>query len=300
MTLLLEVMESPLDPAYAAAATRVGAGSTPSRRSRGVQFVIAILIGVGLSTAILALRQPDGVRNQARDLLIEQVEQRTAVQEMLLAQNGALAEEIRQLSADQLSLSDPAALEELTNLGVASGAAQVAGEAYVITLVDSEQSQADPVEFREERVQAIDLQVVVNALWASGAEAISVNGTRVSGAGAIRGAGAAVLVDLVPVTSPYEVVAIGKAQDIRARIANTPAAAHLGLLRDRYRIGVSSNIVANTWMPGISSTQIDFARPIEPSNAGGADGTQDEDHSSTENGGQDSQQDPDKQGGNQK
>ena len=299
MTLLLEVMESPLDPAYAAAAGRETTGASPSWRARGLQFVIAVLIGVGLAMAIMALRQPDGVRNQARDLLIEQVEQRTALQEMLLAQNGSLAEEIRQLSADQLSLSDPAALEELTNLGVASGAAQVAGEAYVITLVDSEQSQADPVQFREERVQAIDLQVVVNALWASGAEAISVNGTRVSGAGAIRGAGAAVLVDLVPVTSPYEVVAIGKASDIRSRIAGTTAAAHLGLLRDLYRIGVSSSIVANTWMPGISSTQIDFAQPIESPGGGGAGGTQDEDHSSTENGEQDSQQNPDQQGGNQ-
>ena len=288
MTLLLEVMESPLDPAYAAAAAKTSVGVAPSWRSRAVQFVIAVLIGIGLAMAITALRQPEEVRNQARDLLIEQVEQRTLIQEGLLAQNGELAEEIRQLSADQLSLSDPDALDELTNLGIASGAIQVAGEAYVITLTDSEQSQADPVQFREERVQAIDLQVVVNALWASGAEAISVNGTRVSGAGAIRGAGAAVLVDLVPVTSPYKVVAIGNAQEIRSGIASTSASAHLGLLRDRYRIGVSSAIDDAAWMPGISSTQIDFAKPIEPSRPTGSDGSGDDERESNDNGQQES------------
>ena len=288
MTLLLEVMESPLDPAYAAAAAKTSVGVAPSWRSRAVQFVIAVLIGIGLAMAITALRQPEEVRNQARDLLIEQVEQRTLIQEGLLAQNGELAEEIRQLSADQLSLSDPDALDELTNLGIASGAIQVAGEAYVITLTDSEQSQADPVQFREERVQAIDLQVVVNALWASGAEAISVNGTRVSGAGAIRGAGAAVLVDLVPVTSPYKVVASGNAQGIRSGTAATAASAHLGLLRDRYRIGVASAIDDAAWMPGISSTQIDFAKPIEPSRPTGSDGSGDDERESNDNGQQDS------------
>ena len=53
------------------------------------------------------------------------------------------------------------------------------------------------------------LQLVVNALWAAGAEAVSINGQRLGPTTAIRFAGEAVLVDFRPVTNPYEISAIG-------------------------------------------------------------------------------------------
>ena len=62
---------------------------------------------------------------------------------------------------------------------------------------------------RRGRVQDGDLQLVVNALWAAGAEAIGINGQRLGPTTAIRFAGEAVLVDFRPVTSPYEISAIG-------------------------------------------------------------------------------------------
>jgi uncharacterized protein YlxW (UPF0749 family) len=54
-----------------------------------------------------------------------------------------------------------------------------------------------------------DVQGVVNALWAAGAEAVSINGQRLGPTTAIRFAGEAVLVDFRPVTNPYEISAIG-------------------------------------------------------------------------------------------
>ena len=61
---------------------------------------------------------------------------------------------------------------------------------------------------------------------------------RVSGSGAIRGAGSAILVDLVPVTSPYEIAAIGDVDAIRRSVTSSTAASHLSLLRDRYLVDV--------------------------------------------------------------
>ena len=61
-----------------------------------------------------------------------------------------------------------------------------------------------------------DLQLVVNALWAAGAEAISINGQRLGPTTAIRFAGEAVLVDFRPVTNPYEVSAIGDPDTLSA------------------------------------------------------------------------------------
>ena len=59
------------------------------------------------------------------------------------------------------------------------------------------------------RVIYSDLQKVANDLWAAGAEAIAINGQRLTATSTIRSAGAAILVDFRPVTSPYEVSAIG-------------------------------------------------------------------------------------------
>jgi uncharacterized protein YlxW (UPF0749 family) len=71
------------------------------------------------------------------------------------------------------------------------------------------------------RVQDGDLQLVVNALWAAGAEAVSINGQRLGPTTAIRFAGEAVLVDFRPVTNPYEISAIGDPENVsRAFLAN--------------------------------------------------------------------------------
>src|SRR5206468_3747517 len=59
-----------------------------------------------------------------------------------------------------------------------------------------------------------DVRSVVNQLWANGAEAISVNGIRLTPTSAIRFAGQAVLVDFQPITSPYTVRAIGNADGL--------------------------------------------------------------------------------------
>ena len=55
------------------------------------------------------------------------------------------------------------------------------------------------------------MRSVVNELWSDGAEAIAVNGIRLTPTSAIRFAGDAVLVDFQPITSPYRIDAIGDA-----------------------------------------------------------------------------------------
>ena len=67
-----------------------------------------------------------------------------------------------------------------------------------------------------------DLQLVVNALWAAGAEAISINGQRLGPTTAIRFAGEAVLVDFRPVTNPYEISAIGDPDTLARQVPRQP------------------------------------------------------------------------------
>ncbi len=59
------------------------------------------------------------------------------------------------------------------------------------------------------RIQDHDLADLVNVLWIAGAEAIAVNGVRLTALSAIRSAGDVVLVGFVAVLAPYVVEAVG-------------------------------------------------------------------------------------------
>ena len=81
-----------------------------------------------------------------------------------------------------------------------------------------------------------DLQHAVNGLWRSGAEAISVNGVRLTGRTSIRNAGATILVDYRPITPPYRIIALGNSASLLKRFKSTPEWGELQTLSDRYRI----------------------------------------------------------------
>ena len=106
---------------------------------------------------------------------------------------------------------------------------------------DSARAQAGETGTEDERVKDFDLQVVVNALWASGAESIAINGVRLTAATAIRTAGQTVLVDLQPLVSPYRVEAIGDPDAMRSAFARTAGAALLTSLSSGY--GITSELV---------------------------------------------------------
>ena len=67
-----------------------------------------------------------------------------------------------------------------------------------------------------------DLQLVVNSLWASGAEAIAVGGVRIGPNVTIRQAGGAILVDNQPISSPYAIVAIGPPHGMQDAFERSP------------------------------------------------------------------------------
>jgi uncharacterized protein YlxW (UPF0749 family) len=102
-------------------------------------------------------------------------------------------------------------------LELAAGTSPVTGPGIVLTLDDAPTDPAlapgtapsggTPL---DGRVLDRDLQDVVNGLWAAGAEAVSVNGVRLSSRAAIRSAGEAILVDFRPLSPPYVIEAIGR------------------------------------------------------------------------------------------
>ena len=116
-------------------------------------------------------------------------------------------------------------------------------------------------------MQDVDLQVVVNGLWAAGAEAIAVNGHRLTAMTAIRSAGDAVLVDLVSLSSPYKVDAIGDPVAMQPALARTSAGQHMSTLRTTYGIGVQMSSQSHLELPGTGPVTLHDATVLGASEA---------------------------------
>ena len=270
MTLLVEVMERPLDPGYAEAAARRraahDAGRTARRGRPGAVLValVGVVLGIVTVTAAQALRAPQESIAAARALLEEEISERSDEAAGLEVRAAELSAEIEELQRATLEARDPAVLDQLRLDAVATGTTPVQGPGLVVTLTDGGASglsaaAADP----DARVRDVDVQRVVNALWASGAEAISVEDQRLTALSAIRNAGDAVLVDLVPLPGPtYVIRAVGDPQSMQSEYARSDAPSYLQLLAARFGIESSAVTEEDLSLPGAGVQSLRYARPV--------------------------------------
>lgn len=244
MTLLTSMLERPLDPGYQAAADdRLAQGlpaSTGTRRTRLLVALLLIGLMIGVSTA--ELRDRDGTRASARGDLIRQIQDRQAVVDERDTTVRGLQQEVDAATA-QL---DPAQRKVLEDRRVTSGLAAVTGPGVRLTLDDAPggtgtDADGDPRTGTtdEGRVQSRDMQLITNGLWAAGAEAISINGQRLTSRTAIRFAGEAILVNFRPLTRPYTIEAIGDSSQMQTTFAESAAGSYLTGLRNNYGIQTS-------------------------------------------------------------
>lgn len=259
MTLLTELSEHPLDPGYAAAADRREREGLP-RRGPTRTFLMAVtltLIGFLFVASAKALRPPPTAAAAMKTQLVARIDgkrseiatredQATALRRDIDAMNRAALE-----SAGQSSLDDSvkAALR-------AAGGTAVRGPGVIVTLDDAADTAAssglDPRTasgFPNGRVTSTDLQRVCNGLWDAGAEAIAVNGIRLTGRTAIRFAGQAILVDYRPLTKPYTVTAIGDPDGMRQALAAGATGTYLADLTRSYGIPVSVTPTTGVELP---------------------------------------------------
>ncbi|NLF05120.1 MAG: DUF881 domain-containing protein [Actinomycetales bacterium] len=261
MSLLTSLLSRPLDPGYEAAARRREAEGAPRRTVGGVALLVLLAVGLGAVTvtAAVTLRAPQPAVVQARAVLEEEVRQRSLEVSAAETQLAALDSEIQSLQRAALEASDPELLARLAVDEAVSGAAALEGPGVRVTLADAADAGEGDL---DRRVHDSDLRVVVNGLWAAGAEAVTVNGLRVTGLTAIRSAGQAVLVDLVPLSGPYVVEAIGDPDRLATRFAGTAARDHLALLRAAYDIPSSVDSVASLLAPAAAAPTLDRAVPV--------------------------------------
>lgn len=260
MTLLTEVDRSPLDPGYALVAHRRATGEkgrrSPARAA--VLLVTAAVLGIGVTAAAQTLLQPAASAQQARDVLESSIVERNDAVAALQQDVEELSAQIAALQSRLVGDADGPLRAEVEAGAVQAGQLPVSGPGLVVRLSDAPAAVVDDPE-DPARVQDLDLQVVVNGLWAAGAEAIAINDQRIGPTTAIRSAGSAVLVDLVPLTNPYRVEVVGNAPALQTALTQGDVGELLGALRATYGIGVDVSAQDSVSLPGAGQATLRYA-----------------------------------------
>ena len=158
----------------------------------------------------------------------------------------------------------------LTPANFAAAATPVIGPGLTVTVTEPGMSE-DLSDVSKQRVagsqQVIldrDLQLVVNSLWVSGAEAISVGGVRIGPNVTIRQAGGGILVDNQPINSPYVILAVGPPHGMQDVFDRSPGLQRLRLLETCYGVGVNVSSGDGLTLPAGSVRDVNFAKQIGP------------------------------------
>jgi uncharacterized protein YlxW (UPF0749 family) len=276
-SLLRALLSEHLDPGYAAAAAKRGGSAAPPRgRERAAgwlwQALAALLIATVFAAAVAQARSvAPGVRT-AQQLLLQSVRSSEAAAAKLGQQRSALSTRVDDVQ--RRALADDAQgqrlLTRLDALSLAAASTAVIGPGLTVTVTDPGASPnlSDVSKQRINGSRQIildrDLQLVVNSLWASGAEAISVGGVRIGPNVAIRQAGGAILVDNNPTGSPYQILAVGPPHGMRDVFDHSPGLQRLRLLEASYGVVVTVNVADGLSLPAGSIRDVKFAKQIGP------------------------------------
>src|SRR5690606_21541510 len=104
---------------------------------------------------------------------------------------------------------------QLSTLATLTGFSAVVGDGVRIRF-DNPPNATESTMIRD-----VDLALLADALWAAGAEAIAINGQRLTAMSAIRTSGNAVEVNSLGIAPPYTVLAIGDRRTLAARFVET-------------------------------------------------------------------------------
>jgi uncharacterized protein YlxW (UPF0749 family) len=273
-SLLRSLLSDHLDPGYAAAAEAKatdGKGRTWWQASMW-QLLGALLIAAVFAAALAQARSTaPGVR-ATQQVLAGSVKSAEAITNEATSHRNALAAQVDAERRSRLEGDERGQrlLGSLDQANFAAATTPVIGPGLTITVTDPGMSK-DLTDVSKERLpgsqQVIldrDLQLLVNSLWVSGAEAVSVGGVRIGPNVTIRQAGGGILVDNQPISSPYVVLAVGPPHAMQDVFDRSPGLHRLRLLEASYGVGVNVSSGDGLTLPAGSVRDVNFAKQIGP------------------------------------
>ncbi|MFJ5730103.1 DUF881 domain-containing protein [Streptomyces paradoxus] len=279
MSLLTNVMDHSLDDGYAEAAARKKAAGD-SGMPKTLRAKLGLAAGLVLAALVVTLgaaqaRVAAPVVAKEREELVDRIDRETEAADKLEDSVDELRADVSARQREALRNSGGSADSDL--VGILSGAAAVHGPGVKLVVNDAKEAatggDGDPREtsgFSDTgRVRDRDMQRVVNGLWESGAEAVSINGQRLTALSAIRAAGDAILVDNKPLVPPYTVLAVGDGQRLSTRFQNSADGLYLNALQESYGIRTGISVEDDLRLPAAPSVTVRTAQPsIEKSEKG--------------------------------
>ncbi|MFI8485847.1 DUF881 domain-containing protein [Streptomyces rubrogriseus] len=272
MSLLTNVMDHSLDDGYAEAAARKqadGGGGMPKtlRAKLGLAaglVLAALVVTVGAAQARVAAP----VVAKEREELVDRIEGETSAADELEKSVDELRDDVDNRRREALEKSGDGDRSDL--VGILSGAVEVHGPGVKLVVNDAKdvatgadgQPRGTSGFSDTGRVRDRDMQRVVNGLWESGAEAISVNGQRLTALSAIRAAGDAILVDNRPLVPPYTVLAVGDGERLSRGFQDSADGLYLHALEESYGIRTAISVADDLKLPAAPSVIVRTAQPI--------------------------------------
>lgn len=235
------------------------------RTSRGraapMLATLIALLGFLVVVAVTQTRLDMSSQEQRRQVLLAEITRADAdldvLERAVLEQQrvlDALQERALTTSAEGRRLTD-----RIASLEATVGFTDITGPGITLTITNP---PADAEKAGEPTLAALldrDLAQVVDDLWQGGAEAVAINGQRLTTSTAIRAAGPAILVNFRPITSPYVVTAIvgqgTTAADFLTRFRSSDAWVLLTQLRADYGIESALSPSATMTVPGAQRAQ---------------------------------------------
>ncbi|MEU1087619.1 DUF881 domain-containing protein [Streptomyces sp. NPDC005576] len=278
MSLLTHVMDHSLDEGYAeAAARREGDGTAGLPRQARAKLGLAaglVLIALVVTLGAAQARVSAPVVAKERQELIDRIDGETHAAD-------SLESEVEKLRKDVGARQRAALLQHGGDQGelvaLLSGATPVEGPGVKLVVDDADETDQGDDGPRgtsgfadTSRVRDRDMQRVVNGLWESGAEAVAINGQRLTALSAIRAAGDAILVDNRPLVPPYTVLAVGESKKLASAFRSSADGLYLQALHDGFDIRTSLTDQAKVRLPAAPSLIVRTAEPKAAATGSGA------------------------------
>ncbi|OYN86389.1 hypothetical protein CGZ92_08515 [Parenemella sanctibonifatiensis] len=234
MGLLRQVTDQALEPGY----TRAAARSQPRRR--WLSAIALVLVGVLLAITVQQTTASAPEAEAERDQVLERVTEAEAQVAQLRADIATEQDAIEAIRAEALG-SEADLTATVAELEAGTGRTSVVGPGVVVVATDGQGGQG--------RVVDLDLQQLVNGLWSCQAEAVAVNGQRITSRSSIRIAGEAITVNYVSITPPYRVEAIGDPSMLPGCLRGSSAGAWWSFLEQSYGVGFDVTRANNLELP---------------------------------------------------
>ena len=239
---------------------RDGGAAAPAGRRAAYRVLVPVTaLGAGLlfalsastaqGTDLRAERQEVAglIGEQERDVERLEAEAR-ALREQVAAQAGSAAAGDGRVQAEQ---------DRAAALAGAAGLTEVTGPGLRVRLDDAPRPEGgEPASDNPDDlvVHQQDLQAVVNALWAGGADAMTLMGQRIVSTSAVRCVGNTVVLHGQVYGPPFVVEAIGEPATLRDALDAAPGVAFFRTFVDRFGLGYDVSSQGSLTLPAYDGT----------------------------------------------